>query len=183
MNIYEKYLVLTTTKDVRSLEVRSPEWRFCMLRPDRGDRVEVVRANALNVLVDHLISDGEYVRESGPDAGSFNRAVMTRTQGAFVAADVLQMELIAERPDRFMGLSEAEVYAVTADSENNPVGRYDIRSWKAALPLVVVRAPHTGHRVPDGNVVVIDASTDRTLLRSLAQNKIVLVFEDGRPFI
>jgi len=183
MNISEKYLALSTTTEVRSLEVRSSDWRFCMLRPDRSDRIEVVRANALHVLVDHLISDGTYAALSGGSDDAVENTAQTRIEGAFVAADALQMVLITERPDSFMSLSETEVYAITEESESDPVRRHDIRSWKAALPLVVVRSPRTGHRVPDGNVKVIDATSDRTFLRSLSQHKVVLVFEDGRPFM
>lgn len=144
------------------------DWAFCMLQLIcDGDSVELVFANDLKTLVNHLASSP--VDEN------------TRGQIACAIADSLQAAFLEESSGAILAMSETEILALVASRSSDPIERYKIhRPWTAAVPFVAVRDADLCFRVPRGNVVTLDASSDRSLLLSLMETRIIRVLDDGR---
>lgn len=139
-----------------------------MLQPVFHDKsVDLVFANDLDILVNHLAPAPAHKHSRG--------------QIACDIADSLQATFLEMGGDTLATMSEAEVLALVASRSSDPIRRYKIsRPWTSTVPFVAVRDDRQDFRVPRGNVVTLDATSDRSLLLSLMDAQIVRVLEGGQ---
>lgn len=177
----QRYIVnpSTTTNTQEAYEANQHKGRFCMIRTISTDlSVELVYTAELNVLVEHLLkkSDCKYTVL----AEDSQEALTLRTAAAFDLAGALQTAFIEERPEDLTVLTDAQVYAVTGIEVDEPTPASDVADWTALMPLVVVRSPQVERSIPGGNVIVLDATSDRTFLVSGSAAQTFIVLDNGK---
>lgn len=101
--------------------------------------------------------------EFEPQDEEFNKSLLT----LFYADDIQALEIEKHFDENEHPYTAEEKNALFIDSQGGPL--WANKEWTCPCPLVVVASYYEGaDKIPTGNVIVIDNTDDRALVRSLA---------------
>jgi len=143
-------------------------WRYGFIA---ATQPEIVFSNRLRCLVSHIVSGRSkaYATLDETDAqADLMYGLPARFEGLQAVAEAALANLLVNNSQLIDGLTELEM--LTLMRPPNELDAYlrehEITEWDSPFPLHIVMSEHHMPRIPAGNIVTLDATSDRSFLLS-----------------